>query len=587
MCSGRLRRQTTMVGFFPCPRDRGHTERRVRRTDRGSARETIEASRREWAWTMSESPAQDSDESLVALARMGDRAAFAELWQRHARSGIRVARQFTSSIEADDLVAEAYTRIYGRVLAGGGPVGAFRPYLYTTIRNLASRWGQANREVQVDDIEDFEDPRAEDDPSTSTLDRTLTADAFRTLPERWQSVLWYTEVEGMDPHEVAPLLGLSANGVAALSYRAREGLRKAWLQAHISDTTAWASAAGRSRAWATTRRNGLTARDQRRVDAHLEELCEVQPAVAGGGRGRLPARDGPPPSALRCDGGRIPARGFFGSGLRDGRWAAAAPALPPRSAWRGPRHGHGAVAAVATPAVAAGAGSRRRRHPSSALSPSHSSSPAGSRWASVAMPAPAPQQSTSAQPYSARRMRRRAGSDRRARAQPDAAAGRHGGAAGRTSAVLSPVADLGAASTLRRQPLGSTCRRASSAGVAAPWATRRMRPAAWFRAVTARSRPVVASAATAEPALHTLRRTGTRHELRSSTSAALEHPGDHGQSAQVTHAGRRSSALIGVIIPIAGCLFLRGGHTPGERGQSAGNEKSPANLRVRFTGDFL
>ena len=106
-----------------------------------------------------------SDESLVVRARIGDHRAFAELWQRHARSGKRVARQFTSSIDADDLVAEAYTRIYERVLAGGGPVGAFRPYLYTTIRSLASRWGQANREVQVDDIGDFEDPDSEDPDS--------------------------------------------------------------------------------------------------------------------------------------------------------------------------------------------------------------------------------------------------------------------------------------------------------------------------------------------------------------------------------------------------------------------------------------
>ena len=213
-------------------------------------------------------------ESLVARARIGDRGAFAELWQRHARFGIRVARQFTSSIDADDLVAEAYTGIYARVLAGGGPDGAFRPYLYTTIRNLASRWGQASREVQVEDIADFEDPRGEDDPASSILDRTLTADAFRTLPERWQSVLWYTEVEGMDPHEVAPLLGLSANGVAALSYRAREGLRKAWLQAHISNT----APVGECR-WTVARlgdytRHGLTGRERRRVDAHLEACAK-------------------------------------------------------------------------------------------------------------------------------------------------------------------------------------------------------------------------------------------------------------------------------------------------------------------------
>lgn len=210
-----------------------------------------------------------SDETLIQQTRAGDQRAFAELWRRHFRSGARVARQFTSSIDADDLVSEAYTRIYQRVLAGGGPTGAFRPYLYTTIRNLASTWGAAARDVQVDDIADFEDPSTAEDPAAIALDKTLTARAFRSLPERWQSVLWYTEVEGMDPHEVAPLLGLTANGVAALSYRAREGLRKAWLQAHINDATA----SGECR-WTISRigeytRHGLGSRDSERIAFHL------------------------------------------------------------------------------------------------------------------------------------------------------------------------------------------------------------------------------------------------------------------------------------------------------------------------------
>ncbi|MBK4348856.1 sigma-70 family RNA polymerase sigma factor [Lacisediminihabitans changchengi] len=244
-----------------------------------------------------------SDESLVLLARAGDRGAFAELWRRHARSGMRVARQFTSSSEADDLVSEAYARIYQRVLAGGGPDGAFRPYLYTTIRNLAARWGSSNRSIAVEDIGEFEDVVEGDDPATVALDRTLTARAFRSLPERWQSVLWYTEVEGMDPHEVAPIMGLSANGVAALSYRAREGLRKAWLQAHVSDATA----AGDCR-WTIERlgdhaRRGLSAREEGRVVTHLagctkcsiiyEEVDDVGsrlalvmlPLILGGGVG--------------------------------------------------------------------------------------------------------------------------------------------------------------------------------------------------------------------------------------------------------------------------------------------------------------
>jgi RNA polymerase sigma factor (sigma-70 family) len=267
-----------------------------------------------------------SDEVLIERTRAGDRRAFAELWRRHFRSGARVARQFTSSIDADDLVSEAYTRIYQRVLAGGGPTGAFRPYLYTTIRNLASSWGAASKDVQVDDMTVFEDPASNDDPAAIALDKSLTAKAFRSLPERWQTVLWYTEVEGMDPHEVAPMMAMTANGVAALSYRAREGLRKAWLQAHVDD----ASASGECR-WAISKigdhaRHSLSARDTERMDFHLatcakcaiisEEVDEVGsrlalvmlPILLGGlAGGTLLASLETASSAMAASGDAIPA----------------------------------------------------------------------------------------------------------------------------------------------------------------------------------------------------------------------------------------------------------------------------------------
>ncbi|MDJ0336469.1 sigma-70 family RNA polymerase sigma factor [Salinibacterium sp. G-O1] len=287
-----------------------------------------------------------SDQTLIEQTRAGDQRAFAELWRRHYRSGSRVARQFTSSIDSDDLVSEAFTRIYQRVLAGGGPTGAFRPYLYTTIRNLASTWGAASRHVQVDEIADFEDPTTLDDPAAIALDRTLTARAFRSLPERWQSVLWYTEVEGMDPHEVAPVLGMTANGVAALSYRAREGLRKAWLQAHINDATA----SGECQ-WTISRigehaRKGLSARDTERMDFHLatcakcviisEEVDEVGsrlafvmlPILLGGvAGGAILASYGTAGSSMVASAGTIPALpAAFGPGaaLTSGASTAAA-----------------------------------------------------------------------------------------------------------------------------------------------------------------------------------------------------------------------------------------------------------------------
>ena len=245
-----------------------------------------------------------SDADLVERTRRGDQRAFGEPWRRHHPAGIRVARHATT-LEAEDVVSESFTRIYRAIRAGGGPSGAFRPYLYATIRNISASWGSAVHDIPVEDVAEYAPAVLSDDPATLALDRTLTARAFRSLPERWQTVLWYTEVEGMDPHEVAPLLGISANSVAALSYRAREGLRKAWLQAHITDATAHGECK-----WALSRlgeraRHALSARDTERMDFHLatcahcaiisEELDEVGsrlasvllPIVLGGGAGGM------------------------------------------------------------------------------------------------------------------------------------------------------------------------------------------------------------------------------------------------------------------------------------------------------------
>ncbi|WP_165308346.1 RNA polymerase sigma factor, partial [Agromyces binzhouensis] len=175
-----------------------------------------------------------ADADLIAATRTGDREAYGELWRRHEASARTVARSHTT-LDADDLVAEAFTRTFDAIRAGKGPQGAFRPYLFATIRNTAASWGRANRETPLDHLESLEDPASGDAAALEALDRSTTATAFRALPERWQEVLWYAEVERMSPQQIAPLLGMSANATAALAYRAREGLRQQWIRAHLAD----------------------------------------------------------------------------------------------------------------------------------------------------------------------------------------------------------------------------------------------------------------------------------------------------------------------------------------------------------------
>lgn len=222
-----------------------------------------------------------SDLELVDATRAGDREAFGELWRRHARAGLTVARAH-SDLDADDLVAEAYAKIYQAIANGHGPTSGFRAYLFTTVRSVAASWGRRSRETPIDDADTIEDPAFTEAAGLEALDRSLTANAFRTLPTRWQEVLWYCEVEGMKPAEVAPLLGMSANAVAALAYRAREGLRQAWIQAHLA-----AVPAGSDCHWTTERlgayaRHGLGKRETAKVEAHLADCarCTIVAAEA-------------------------------------------------------------------------------------------------------------------------------------------------------------------------------------------------------------------------------------------------------------------------------------------------------------------
>ena len=227
-------------------------------------------------------PSQLSDSELIARSRSGDRDAFGELWRRHSRAGVTVARSYTSTFDPDDLVAESYAKIFQAIQSGGGPTGAFRPYLFTTIRNTAATWGRAKRETAIEDVEQFEDPNFSEENTLAALDRSLTATAFRSLPTRWQEALWYSEVESMTPQEIAPLLGMKANAVAALTYRAREGLRQAWIQAHLSSLPTDSECRWSIDHLGAYARHGLSKRDTARIDEHLADCakCTIVAAEA-------------------------------------------------------------------------------------------------------------------------------------------------------------------------------------------------------------------------------------------------------------------------------------------------------------------
>jgi RNA polymerase sigma factor (sigma-70 family) len=212
-----------------------------------------------------------ADAELISSVRGGDVDAYGELFDRHVAAARRLARQLVPPADAEDLVSEAFTKVLSLLQRGAGPDLAFRAYLLTAVRRLHVDRIRANARVQpTDDLEPFDPGVPFRDTAVEGFENAAAARAFASLPERWQAVLWHTEVEGQKPADVAVLLGMSSNSVSALAYRAREGLRQAFLTMHLQELEDDACAWTHQNLGAYVR-NGISRRDATKVERHLSE----------------------------------------------------------------------------------------------------------------------------------------------------------------------------------------------------------------------------------------------------------------------------------------------------------------------------
>jgi RNA polymerase sigma factor (sigma-70 family) len=218
------------------------------------------------------------DAELISAVRGGDIDAYGQLFERHVDAARRLARQLVSSGDVDDLVSDAFAKVLVVLQRGGGPDVAFRAYLLTAVRRLQVDRFRAGSRLQVtDDMEAFDPGVPFRDTAVEGFENVAAARAFSSLPERWQAVLWHTEVEGQRPADVAVLLGMTPNSVSALAYRAREGLRQAFLTQHAAeigdDTCRWTH-----EHLGAYVRDGLSRRDTTKVEHHVQE-CRTCAAI--------------------------------------------------------------------------------------------------------------------------------------------------------------------------------------------------------------------------------------------------------------------------------------------------------------------
>jgi RNA polymerase sigma factor (sigma-70 family) len=223
------------------------------------------------------------DACLIRKAREGNTAAVRELYLRYRPAAHRYAYRIADDRHVEDLVSEAFTRVFQGLMRGNGPDEAFRPYLMATVKNLhIDHLRRSKREVLMSEVSDVESPTlVVHDSADRSLEASLIGRALKALPPRWRTVLWYTEVMGEPLEKVAQRIGSNANAVAGLAFRAREGFRQAYLAAHVNAGSSGKACVDTLALLPRYVRGALPARKGADVASHLRSCERCRDALDG------------------------------------------------------------------------------------------------------------------------------------------------------------------------------------------------------------------------------------------------------------------------------------------------------------------
>jgi RNA polymerase sigma factor (sigma-70 family) len=171
-----------------------------------------------------------TDAELVAQALAGNREAFGELYDRHARAVRAVVAAVSADWPAvDDLVQECFLRAYRNLPKLRDPA-RFGPWLVGTARQV----GRERRRSLARDRHEFQDPsktEIESEPNSEVCadDRDqldLVMRQVAMLPEQERLAIHAFFFERRSADGAAQLLGLSRSGFYAIVQRAIARLSK-------------------------------------------------------------------------------------------------------------------------------------------------------------------------------------------------------------------------------------------------------------------------------------------------------------------------------------------------------------------------
>lgn len=167
-------------------------------------------------------PDQD-DHSLAALARAGDRKAFARLVERHYGFIHRVAwRWCANRADAEDIAQDACIRLAGAI-GGFRGEGRFTTWLYALVLNCARdhgrKVGREARKVEAFGRESLSGAPAENDPADALWS------SVRLLPDKQREAVVLVYGEGLGHAATADVMGCAEATVSWHVHEAKKRLR--------------------------------------------------------------------------------------------------------------------------------------------------------------------------------------------------------------------------------------------------------------------------------------------------------------------------------------------------------------------------
>ncbi len=178
------------------------------------------------------------DESLVRAAQAGDLDAFNILVQRHERPVFNVALRLLRDVGlAEDATQDTFIRAWQNI--GSFQTGSVRSWLYKIATNrsydmlrASSRRPAGSLEAEMVEIEPIwsSGGASEESPDAHALRQELSIyleRALTALPDDQRMVVMLVDVQGLDYHEVADVMGIALGTVKSRLSRARAKVRQA------------------------------------------------------------------------------------------------------------------------------------------------------------------------------------------------------------------------------------------------------------------------------------------------------------------------------------------------------------------------